>query len=73
MQDRENIPEREQNAQGLGPRENPVCSGSCMQVQVAGVEKEMILDPRESKELAGSSGSAAGLGSGEEAGLDGES
>lgn len=47
MQDRENIPEREQNVQGLGPRENAVYSGSCVQVHVAGVEKELILEPRE--------------------------
>lgn len=60
MKNRENIPEREQNVQGLEPRKNIIYSRSCIQFHVAG----MSLESRESTVLWGELGSnAASLGS----------
>lgn len=64
MKTRENIPEREQNVQGLEPRKNITYSRSYVQFHVARVENEMSLESRESIVLWGElGGSAASLGS----------
>lgn len=64
MKNRENIPEREQNVQGLEPRKNIIYSRSYIQFHVARVENEMSLESRESIVLCGElESNAASLGS----------
>lgn len=53
MKNRENIPEREQNVQGLEPRKNIMHSRSYIQFHVARVENETSLESREHCTLGG--------------------
>lgn len=53
MKNRENIPEREQNVQGLEPRENILYSRSYIQFHVAGVEHEMNFGTKREHHILG--------------------